>query len=131
MTIYIDVPDMNDSKSRITLSGKEFMIRFTYSSVHDHWYFSLYSAEDELLLGMIKILPLFPLTEYYTDVRLPDEKFGCITNLASIGRNAFKDGQANFTYIPNSDLDVRCISSLTWKRRMYHQTIPELFPSGI
>ena len=72
MTIYIDVPDMNDSKSRITLSGKEFMIRFTYSSVHDHWYFSLYSAEDELLLGMIKILPLFPLTEYYTDVRLPD-----------------------------------------------------------
>lgn len=41
MTIYIDVPDMNDSKSRITLSGKEFMIRFTYSSVHDHWYFSL------------------------------------------------------------------------------------------
>ena len=78
MTIYIDVPDMNDSKSRITLSGKEFMIRFTYSSVHDHWYFSLYSAEDELLLGMIKILPLFPLTEYYTDVRLPDGKFGCI-----------------------------------------------------
>lgn len=105
MTIYIDVPDMNDSKSRITLSGKEFMIRFTYSSVHDHWYFSLYSAEDEVLLGMIKILPLFPLTEYYTDVRLPDGKFGCITSLANIGRNAFKDGQANFAYIPNSDLE--------------------------
>ena len=105
MTIYIDVPDMNDSKSRITLSGKEFMIRFTYSSVHDHWYVSLYSAEDELILGMIKILPLFPLTEYYTDVQLPDGKFGCITNLANIGRNAFKDGQASFAYIPNSDLE--------------------------
>lgn len=105
MTIYIDVPDMNDSKSRITLSGKEFIIRFTYASVHDNWYLSLYSADSELLLGMVKILPLFPLTEYYTNVDLPDGKFGCITNLAHVGRNAFKNGDASIAYIPNADLE--------------------------
>ena len=105
MTIYIDVPDMNDSKSRITLSGKEFMIRFTYSSEHDPGHYTHYSAEHEQILRMIKILPLFPQTEYYTDVQLPDGKFGCITNLANIGRNAFKDGQASFAYIPNRDLE--------------------------
>ena len=105
MTIYIDVPDMNDSKSRITLSGKEYIIRFTYASLHDNWYFSLYSAQDELILGMTKIVPLFPLTEYYTSVDLPDGKFGCITNLSHIGRSAFRDGAASIAYIPNSDLE--------------------------
>lgn len=105
MTIYIDVPDMNDSKSRVTLSGKEFMIRFTYASMHDNWYFSIYSASDELLLGMVKIVPLFPLTEYYTDVNLPDGKFGCITDLEHVGKNAFQDGEARFAYIPNTDLE--------------------------
>lgn len=105
MTIYIDIPDMNDSKSRITLSGEEFIIRFTYASVRDCWYFSLYSAANELLLGMIKILPLFPLTEYYTDVRLPAGKFGCITDLAHIGRNDFISGAAQFAFIPNEDLE--------------------------
>lgn len=105
MTIYITVPDMNDSKSRVTLAGKEYIIRFTYASVHDNWYFSLYSSTDELLLGMVKIVPLFPLTEYYTYVDLPDGKFGCITDLAHVGREAFNDGDAQFAFIPNSDLE--------------------------
>ena len=105
MTIYIDVPAMNDSKSRITLSGKEYIIRFTYASLHDNWFFSIYSSSDALILGMIKILPLFPLTEYYTDVRLPDGKFGCITDLAHVGKNAFQNGEALFAYIPNADLE--------------------------
>lgn len=105
MTIYIDIPEMNDSKSRITLSGREYIIRFTYVPLHDNWYFSIYSAADELLLGMIKILPLFPLTEYYTDVDLPDGKFGCITDLEHIGRNAFMEEEALFAYIPNEDLE--------------------------
>lgn len=104
MTIYIDVPDMNDSKSRVTLSGKEFMIRFTYASMHDNWYFSIYSASDELLLGMVKIVPLFPLTEYYTDVNLPDGKFGCITDLEHVEKDAFQNGEASFAYIQNDDL---------------------------
>ena len=105
MTLYISVPDMNDSKSRVTLAGKEYIIRFTYTSVHDNWYFSLYSAADELLLGMIKILPLFPLAEYYTDAELPEGKFGCITDLAHVGREAFNTGDAKFAFIPNSDLE--------------------------
>jgi hypothetical protein len=105
MTIYIDVPDMNDSKSRITLAGEEFYIRFTYAGRQDNWYFSLYNASADLILGMIKIVPLFPLTEYYTDVNLPDGKFGCITDLAHVGRQAFVNGEAKFAFIPNEDLE--------------------------
>lgn len=105
MTIYIDVPDANDSKSRITLAGREYSIRFTYVGIHDNWFFSLYDSFDRLLLGHIKVLPLFPLTEYYTDVDLPGGKFGCITDLAHVGRNAFVNGDAKFAFIPNSDLE--------------------------
>ena len=105
MTIYIDVPDMNDSKSRVALADEEFYIRFTYAGRTDTWYFSLYDSENSLILGMIKILPLFPLTEYYTSANLPKGKFGCFTDLAHIGRNDFLNGQAKFGFIPNSDLE--------------------------
>ena len=105
MISYIEVPDMNDSKSRVTLAGQEFFIRFTYSGRNDSWYFSLYDSLGELLLGMIKILPLCPLTEYYTSVRLPDGRFGCFTDMSHVGRNTFLNGEAKFGFIPNEDLE--------------------------
>lgn len=104
MTFYIDVPDKNDSMSRITLSSREYFIRFTYNARHEYWCFSLYNTDQELLLGMVKIVPLSPLTEYYTYAELPDGKFGCEAE-ADIDRVAFKNGTARFFYIPNSDLE--------------------------
>lgn len=106
MTFYIDVPDMNDSMNRITLSGVEFFIRFTYNAHYDYWNFSLYNMDQELLLGMIRIVPLCPLTEYYIYKELPDGKFGCeAQDVNNVGRDAFKNGTAKFFYIPNSDLE--------------------------
>ena len=45
--IYIEVPDMNDSVSRITLSRKEYYIRFTYNPSYDYWSFGLYNMKME------------------------------------------------------------------------------------
>ena len=38
----IEVPDMNDSVSRVVLSGTAYLIRFTYNDSKDYWKFSLY-----------------------------------------------------------------------------------------
>ena len=104
MTSYIDIPDKNDSMSRITLSGREYFIRFTYNVRHEFWCFSLYNTNQELLLGMVRVVPLSPITEYYTYTDLPDGKFGCEAQ-GDIDRYAFKEKTARFFFIPNSDLE--------------------------
>ena len=43
--IVINVPDMNDSVSRIVLDGKAYLIRFTYNDTCDYWKFSLLTTE--------------------------------------------------------------------------------------
>ena len=37
----IDVPDMNDSISRIVLSGKQYQLRFTWNDTGGYWTFGL------------------------------------------------------------------------------------------
>ncbi len=39
--IAIEVPDMNDSVSKITLLGTQYQIRFTYNDTEGYWYFGL------------------------------------------------------------------------------------------
>jgi len=42
--IIIEVPDMNDSISRIVLNGTAYMLRFSYNDTCDYWKFSLYTT---------------------------------------------------------------------------------------
>ena len=44
----IEVPDMNDSVSRVVLSGTAYLIRFTYNDSKDYWKFSLYECFPRL-----------------------------------------------------------------------------------
>ena len=101
MTItYIEVPDMNDSLSRVVLNGKAYYVRFTYNDTLDCWKFGLYdSLKNPLSIG-IKIVPRFPLnlfTGYYV---MPDGYFGAASKFDRIGRNDFKNGSARFAFIP-------------------------------
>jgi hypothetical protein len=102
--LYIEIPDRNDSISRITLSGKEYYIRFTYNPSYDYWSFGLYKINMEPILPMTKIVPFSPLTYFYTYTDLPDGDFGCFAVDNHVGRNAFKEKKAKFVYIPNSEL---------------------------
>lgn len=103
--LYIKVPDRNDSMSAISIDGMEYFIRFTYNENYDYWSFGLYDGEKQPIIAMTKIVPNFPLFHPYTDVRLPDGVFGCISDTGKIGREAFKDKTAEFVYIPNAELE--------------------------
>ncbi len=96
----IEVPDMNDSISRIVLSGVEYQIRFSYNDTYDYWKFSLYNSQREPIALGIKIVPSFPLNVFYGVTKLPDGVFGIITKLDRIGRNDFVNGSAKFIFCP-------------------------------
>lgn len=97
----IEVPDMNDSISRIVLSGKQYNIRFTYNDTCDYWKFSLYDAQSNPIVLGIKIVPQFPLNVFYGVSEIPSGVFGVLTKLDRIGRNDFLDGKAKFIFVPS------------------------------
>lgn len=103
--LYIDVPDMNDSISKLSIDGKEYGLRFTYNEKYDYWSFGLYNENDEPIIAMTRIVPNFPLLHFYTYTDIPDGIFGCISDKATVGRKAFVDKTAEFVYIPNAELE--------------------------
>ena len=98
--IIIEVPDLNDSVSRIVLNGKEYRIRFTYNSSGDYWKFSLYNTEGVPIVYGLKIVPNFPLNLFSGATDLPSGFFGTLTSLSRIGRNDFKNEKAKFIFCP-------------------------------
>jgi len=98
--IIIEVPDMNDSVSRVVLAGTAYLIRFTYNDTCDYWKFSLYNAQNEPIVLGIKIVPRFPLNVFYGVTKLPDGVFGVMTKLDRIGRKDFLNGNAQFVFCP-------------------------------
>ena len=96
----IEVPDMNDSVSRIILNGKLYYIRFTYNDTFDYWKFGLYNDMNAPIVIGMKIVPRFPLDLFYGVYKLPFGTFGVQTKLDRVGRNAFKDGKAKFVFLP-------------------------------
>lgn len=104
---YIDVPDINDSVSALSIDGKEYVLRFTYNETYDYWSFGLYVEDKKPIIAMTKIVPNFPILHYYTDTNIPNGIFGCIADsgIDRVGRNAFKNKIAEFVYIPNVELE--------------------------
>lgn len=102
--LYIKVPDMNDSMSTLSIDGREYVLRFTYNEKYDYWSFGLYDMDREPIIAMVRIVPNFPIYHFYSNKDLPDGIFGCLSDQAKVGRNAFVDKTAEFVYIPNADL---------------------------
>ncbi|MCD8397529.1 MAG: hypothetical protein LUD12_10200 [Lachnospiraceae bacterium] len=98
--IIIEVPDMNDSISRITLDDVDYQIRFTYNDTQDYWSFGLYDDQGDPIAIGIKIVPRAPLNLFFGVNELPDGVFGVLSNLDRIGHDDFKDGNAKFIYAP-------------------------------
>ena len=102
--LYIQVPDMNDSVSTLSIDDKEYNLRFTYNEKYDYWSFGLYDENEEPIIAMTRIVPNFPIFHIYTDSDIPDGIFGCLSDIDTVGRNAFNDLTAEFVYIPNVEL---------------------------
>lgn len=98
-TVFITVPDMNDSFSRIVILGVEYLIRFTYNDTCDCWSFGLYFPNKEPIFQNIKIVPKFPLNLFAGVGNMPDVYFACKSNLEHIGKDDFKSEAAKFYYI--------------------------------
>lgn len=96
----IEVPDMNDSVSRIVLSKKAYLIRFTYNDTFDYWKFSLYDDQHKPIILGVKIVPNFPLNVFSGIAKLPDGVFGVFTKLTRIGREDFLNQKAQFVFCP-------------------------------
>ena len=58
----IEVPDMNDSVSRISLQGSQYQLRFTWNDTGGYWMFSILNSLGEPLLIGVKIVPNFRST---------------------------------------------------------------------
>lgn len=98
--IVIEVPDMNDSVSRITLLGTQYQIRFTYNDTGGYWYFGLYDSLGNPIRIGVKIVPQFPLNLFWGTNQMPLGVLGVLTELDSVGRNDFVEGKAKFIFIP-------------------------------
>ena len=98
--IIIEVPDMNDSVSRIVLGGTAYHIRFTWIDSAGYWTFGLYDTQNKPLVIGIKIVPRFPMNVFYSLTKMPSGIFGVMTKLDRIGRKDFVDGNAQFIFCP-------------------------------
>jgi hypothetical protein len=101
----IEVPDMNDSKSRIALNGTMYQIRFTYNDTADYWKFGLYDSQDNPVAVGIKIVPGTVLNLFFGRTQLPQGAFGVRTELDRVGRDDFTNGRAEFIFVPADDID--------------------------
>lgn len=98
--IVIEVPDMNDSVSRITLKGKQYQLRFTYNDTFDYWTFGISDSLGNPIRVGIKIVPRIVLNLFCGAVDMPLGVFGVLTDLEKVGRNDFINGKAKFIFAP-------------------------------
>jgi len=101
--IIIEVPDMNDSVSRVVLNSKQYHIRFTWNDTGGFWCFGLSDALSNPILIGVKIVPRFPLNVFYGIAELPEGVFGVFTELDQVGRDDFNNEKAQFAFIPVGD----------------------------
>ena len=97
--IIIEVPDMNDSVSAISIGNIRYRIRFTYNTTYDYWNFGIEDSDGEPIVEMTKIVPNYPIMFFYEDWYLPNGTFACMTDLEKVGRDDFKNGLAQFVYL--------------------------------
>lgn len=98
--IIIEVPDMNDSISRIVFDGKQYQLRFTWNDTGGFWSFGLSNALGTPLLIGVKVVPQFPLNLFHERADLPMGVFAVLTEREHVGRKDFIDGAAQFVFIP-------------------------------
>ena len=98
--ITITVPDMNDSFSRVVLSGMAYQMRFTWLDAPKRWMWGLYTSDRQPIIEGIRVVPSFPFNLPYGHLDLPAGAFGAISELESIGREDFLNGNAQFVFMP-------------------------------
>lgn len=103
--VEISVPDYNDSFAQVVLSGRQYLIRFSYIDTFDYWLFGLYTPQKEPLLTGVKIVPNYPLNLFFNADNMPNGLFCAYTEFERIGKDDFTNGRAVFAYVPAEQED--------------------------
>lgn len=98
--IIIEVPDMNDSVSRVVLKGKQYQIRFTYNDTGGYWSFGLADSLGNPIRVGVKLVPQLPLNLFWGTDDMPLGVFAVLSELEKVGRTDFIEGRAKFIFIP-------------------------------
>ena len=96
--VIIEVPQQNDSFSKIIIHGVEYSVRFTYCDSFDYWSFGVYTPAREPIVQGLKIVPNHPINLYTDRTDMPVVQFICSSNKDRVGRYDFRDGLARFMY---------------------------------
>lgn len=96
----IEVPDKNDSVSKVVLLGTQYQIRFTWNDTGQFWSLGLLTSLGEPLLLGLRIVPNYPLNLFYCTENLPQGFFAALTRQETISRSDFTDGTAQFVFVP-------------------------------
>jgi hypothetical protein len=94
----IDVPDFNDSFSRVVLDGIQYQIRFTWNDTAKRWSFGVYTMQKEPVVVGLRMIPHFPLNLQIVENNFPFGAFGVYANNPVIGRKDFVEGKARFAF---------------------------------
>ena len=95
----IEVPDYNDSFVKFTTGGKQYQLRFTWNDTERRWMFGVYNALREPIMQGVKVVPHFPLNLFCGSGELYGGIFAVFTDLDTIGRQDFNNGNATFAYV--------------------------------
>ena len=96
----ISVPDMNDSFSRVVLSGTAYLLRFTWNDTAQRWMWGVYNSDRTPIIEGIRVVPSLPLNIFCGRPGLPTGAFGVICEKEAVGRQDFLNGTAQFVFIP-------------------------------
>ena len=97
-TIQIEVPDLNDSFSRISLLGRVYYLRFTWSDTASRWLFGLFDDKREPIYQGVKLVPNYPVNLITGTDNGPDGIFYAKCDAEAIGRSDFLTGKATFHF---------------------------------
>lgn len=100
--VVIEIPEKNDSISRVVLDGVQYFVRFTYNDTFDYWTFGLMDALENPILSGVKIVPNYPINLFAGTDQIPAGIFAVLTELERVGHDDFKNGLAQFVYVPEN-----------------------------
>ena len=99
----IEIPDLNDCFQSVTIDRKRYLLRTTWNDTAKRWSFGLYTMQKEPIAVGLRMIPRFPINIQIVDETFPAGVFGVYSDLEYIGRDDFKNGTAEFAYIPEGE----------------------------
>jgi len=102
--IKINVPNMNDCFTRISIDGDAYLIRTTYNKTAGLWTLGVYTDENTPIIAGMRIIPNYPMNAFFKDGDMPFGYFTVMTEKDSVDRDDFANDVASLYYVSGHEL---------------------------